>query len=198
MVLDNGRSPSVGSFRRQIQIGDINLLGYGDSISGIYTNTDGSNAFDFNYTLPINPRNGTISLSYGTSDNNVIEEPFDTLDIQSNSRYYEATFRQPIVETPEREFALGITLSRRESEAVLFNNSADESPFVSSVLMKKEKQELVQFVFFKIGHFAIASKYLPCALNLVLELIGSIPLSTKHPPIATFMLGGDKRNGYVY
>ena len=76
LVLDNARSPSVGTFRRQIQVGDTNLLGYGDSISGSYKNTDGSNSFDFHYKLPINPRNGTISLNYGISENKVIEEPF--------------------------------------------------------------------------------------------------------------------------
>ena len=146
LILDNARSPSVGTFRRQIQIGDANLLGYGDSISASYKNTDGSNAFDFNYHLPINPRNGTISLSYGTSDNNVIEEPFNVLDIQSNSRYYEATFRQPIVEKPQQELALGITLSRRESEAKFLD---DEVPFQSSGADEEGKTRISAIRFFQ-------------------------------------------------
>ena len=148
-ILDNARSPSVGTFRRQIQIGDINLLGYGDSISAIYTNTDGSNAFDFNYKIPINPRNGTISLSYGTSDNNVIEEPFNILDIQSNSQYYEATLRQPIVETPEQELALGVILSHRASEAVFFNNSGDEIAFPSAGADEEGKTRVSAVRFFQ-------------------------------------------------
>lgn len=118
-VLDNGRSPGVGSFRRQIQVSEANLLGWGDSISAIYTNTDGSNALDFNYTVPFNPRNGTISFSYGTSSSDVIERPFNVLDIQSNSRYYELTLRQPIIQSPTQELALGLTATRRESEASL-------------------------------------------------------------------------------
>ena len=93
LSLDNGRSPAVGSFRRQIQVSEANLFGWGDSISGGYSNTDGSNAFDFNYTLPVNPRNGTISFSYGTSDSDVIESPFNVLDIQSKSNYYELSLR---------------------------------------------------------------------------------------------------------
>ena len=129
LSLDNSRTPSVGTLSRQIQIGDTNLLGYGDSINGSYRNTDGSNAFDFEYELPINPRNGTISLRYATSDSNIIEEPFNALDIQSNSRYYEASFRQPIIEKPGQEFALGVTLSRQESEAELFDG---EQPFRAS------------------------------------------------------------------
>jgi hemolysin activation/secretion protein len=38
------------------------LFGLGDSASLIYTNTQGSNAVDFSYTLPLNARNGTVSF----------------------------------------------------------------------------------------------------------------------------------------
>ncbi|MBW4424284.1 MAG: ShlB/FhaC/HecB family hemolysin secretion/activation protein [Nostoc desertorum CM1-VF14] len=116
IVLDNGRSPSVGSFRRGLRLNEANLLGFGDALSLGYTNTDGSNSFDASYTLPLNPRNGTLTLNYGTTSSNVIEPDFTFLDIESASRYYELTFRQPIVETPTQEFALGLTASRRESD----------------------------------------------------------------------------------
>ncbi|MEH1911617.1 MAG: ShlB/FhaC/HecB family hemolysin secretion/activation protein [Nostoc sp.] len=117
IILDNGRSPSVGSFRRRLQLNEANLLGFGDGLSLGYTNTDGSNSFDASYTLPLNPHNGTLSFNYGTTSSNVIEPPFNILDIQSASRYYEITFRQPIVQTPTQEFAVGLTASRRESDA---------------------------------------------------------------------------------
>ncbi|PMB53511.1 hemolysin activation/secretion protein [Fischerella thermalis CCMEE 5201] len=126
LILDNGRSPAVGSFRRQIQISEANLSGWGDRISTVYANTDGSNAFDINYTLPLNPRNGTLSFSYGFSDNTVIERPFDVLDIQSNSSYYELTLRQPLLQKPTQEFTLGITTSHRRSKATFLDG---EVPF---------------------------------------------------------------------
>ncbi|NEU79848.1 ShlB/FhaC/HecB family hemolysin secretion/activation protein [Nostoc sp. UIC 10630] len=116
IVLDNGRSPSVGSFRRRLQLNEANLLGLGDALGVAYTNTDGSNSLDANYTLPLNPRNGTLTFNYGITSSNVIEPPFNVLDIHSDSRYYELTFRQPIVQTPTQEFALGLTASRRESD----------------------------------------------------------------------------------
>ncbi|WP_375470426.1 ShlB/FhaC/HecB family hemolysin secretion/activation protein [uncultured Nostoc sp.] len=116
IVLDNGRSPSVGSFRRRLQLNEANLLGLGDSLGIAYTNTDGSNSFDANYTLPLNPKNGTLTFNYGTTSSHVIEPPFDFLDIESTSPYYELTFRQPIIQTPTQEFVLGLTASRRESD----------------------------------------------------------------------------------
>jgi hemolysin activation/secretion protein len=126
LILDNGRSPAVGTFRRQIQVNEANLFGWGDSISAVYANTDGSNAFDLNYTLPLNPYNGTLSFSYGFSDNKVTERPFDVLDIQSNSNYYELSLRQPIIQKPTQEFILGITASHRRSKATFLD---DEVPF---------------------------------------------------------------------
>lgn len=116
IALDNGRSPSVGSFRRRLQINEANLLGLGDNLTVGYTNTDGSNSFDASYTLPLNPRNGTLTFNYANTSSNVIERPFNILDIESASRYYDLTFRQPIVQTPTQEFALGLTASRRESD----------------------------------------------------------------------------------
>jgi hemolysin activation/secretion protein len=126
LTLDNGRSPSVGSFRRQIQVSEANLLGLGDGASVTYLNTDGSDVWDFSYSLPINAKNGTLAFSYGTSDNDIIEQPFNQLDITSYSRYYEVALRQPIIQKPRKEFALGFAFTQRESKASLFNG---EVPF---------------------------------------------------------------------
>ncbi|HEY9691079.1 MAG TPA: ShlB/FhaC/HecB family hemolysin secretion/activation protein [Oculatellaceae cyanobacterium] len=119
--LDNSRSPSVGSFRRGGQIREANLLGLGDAINLEYSNTDGSNAYDFAYTLPLNPRNGSLRLNYGNTSSNVIEPPFDEIDIEASSRYFDLTFRQPISQTPSEEFALGLTGSRRETDTSLLD-----------------------------------------------------------------------------
>ncbi|MEA5600688.1 ShlB/FhaC/HecB family hemolysin secretion/activation protein [Nostoc sp. UHCC 0252] len=131
IVLDNGRSPSVGSFRRRLQVNEANLLGLGDSLGAAYTNTDGSNSLDASYTLPLNPRNGTLTFNYGTTSSNVIEPSFKDLDIESASRYYELTFRQPIVQTPTQEFTLGLTASRRESD-ISWNLQPEFSPSLLS------------------------------------------------------------------
>ncbi|WP_416212287.1 ShlB/FhaC/HecB family hemolysin secretion/activation protein [Nostoc sp. DedSLP03] len=141
IVLDNGRSPSVGSFRRGLRLNEANLLGLGDGLSVGYTNTDGSNSFDASYTLPLNPRNGTLTFNYGTTSSNVIEPPFDTLDIESASRYYELTFRQPIVQTPTQEFALGLTASRRESDISWKLQKESEGGFPPSLLSPGADEE---------------------------------------------------------
>ncbi|MBD2068498.1 ShlB/FhaC/HecB family hemolysin secretion/activation protein [Leptolyngbya sp. FACHB-671] len=132
LALDNGRSPTVGSVRRRIQVSEANLLGLGDGLSIGYSNTEGSDGLDANYTLPLNPHNGTLNFSYGTTSSEVIEDPFNFLDIQSESRYYEITYRQPLTLTPTEEFALSLTASRRESESEFLEELIGEPlPFPS-------------------------------------------------------------------
>jgi hemolysin activation/secretion protein len=131
IVIDNARSPSAGTDRRKIQLTNANLLGLGDGLSVGYTNTRGSNAIDLTYSLPINPRNGTLSFSYGSSSSRVVEQPFDVLNIRSNSQFYEITVRQPIIQTPTTEFAIGITASRQDSAASLLSGTDEKIPFPS-------------------------------------------------------------------
>ncbi|MEO0969414.1 MAG: ShlB/FhaC/HecB family hemolysin secretion/activation protein [Cyanobacteria bacterium J06639_18] len=122
--LNNGRSPSVGSFRRGVGLTKANLLGLGDGLSVGYNNTDGSNGFDLSYTLPVNARDGYLNFSYGKTSGNIIEKPFDELDIESESQYYQLTYYQPIIQTPSKKFALSITASRNENQT--FRNGIAE------------------------------------------------------------------------
>ena len=124
---NNQKSPSVGSIQRSVGFNHGNLLGLGDKFNFSYSNTEGSNSFDFGYgySLPFNSQNGTIALSYGNNSNDVIEDPFNDLDIQSESRYFEFNLRQPIILQPNREFALGTSFSRSESETSLLNSITD-------------------------------------------------------------------------
>ena len=119
LSIDNERSPSVGSLRRRININEANLLGLGDGFKFGYTNTDGSNGIDISYSLPVNAHNGKLILNYGATGNNVIERPFNTFNITSQSRFYELKFRQPLVQTPTQEFTLGLTASQQMSQTFL-------------------------------------------------------------------------------
>ena len=115
LYLDNNRTPSVGSFQRQIQLNEANLLGLGDSLAFTYNNTDGSNDEDVSYILPVNPRNGTLRFSFSNRSSHVIEPPFDILNIRGTSQDYEIALRQPVIQTPTKEFALGLSANRRVS-----------------------------------------------------------------------------------
>lgn len=121
--IDNSRNPSIGSFQRGIEISEANLFGIGDGIRFGYSNTDGSDRFEGGYKLPVNADNGTIEFNFAIADNEIVEPPFDELDIEVVSRDYDLTFRQPVYRkaTAEssQELALSLTAARRESDAKL-------------------------------------------------------------------------------
>ncbi len=121
IIADNGRSPQVGSFRRGVKLAENNLLGYGDSLQGFYLNTDGSDDIDMSYEIPVNPRNGKVKLEYRTVSSKIIEPPFNILNIESNYQKYGLSLRQPVVQSPNQEFALGITFDRQESTTTYLN-----------------------------------------------------------------------------
>lgn len=145
IILDNGRSPSVGTLRRKLYGVEANLLGLGDRFSVLYTNTQGSNALDLGYTLPINSRNGTLSFNYGTAASTIIEPPFSVLDIESRSNYYELTLRQPFTRSPTQELAFGLTLTHRDSAATLLDNL----PFPAAGADSAGKTKLTAVRFFQ-------------------------------------------------
>lgn len=147
--LDNNRAPSVGSLRRRVQINEANLTGLGDTLNLAYSNTDGSNSYDIGYTLPINPYNGTIAFVFNNSNSNVIETPFNALDIYANSTSYELTFRQPIEQTPSQELAIGFTAAYRESLTSLLKipfplSAGADANGVTKVAVLRAFQEFTQ------------------------------------------------------
>lgn len=114
--LNNNRQPSVGSFERQIQFNQANLFGLGDGLSVAYANTDGSNSVYASYGIPLNPQNGTLTFNYSYASSEIIEKPFDALGIEGTSQEYGITYRQPLIRTPTKEFALSLSATRRESD----------------------------------------------------------------------------------
>ena len=129
---NNSRTPSVGSFQRGVEINHNNLVGIGDRASLIYKNTDGSNDFDGNYTIPFNSLNGTIGIGYRYITSDIVESPFDNADIESETDKYEISIRQPILvnATPDstQEIALGIELSRQANRTTVGDDPVQLSP----------------------------------------------------------------------
>jgi len=124
----NNQSPSIGSLQTSLFVAHDNLLGFGDRFSTQYSLTAGLDLYDINYAIPINARNGTLSVRYSNSDSSIIEDEFEEFDIESETRTFSVSFRQPISRSPEREFALSLALDLRRSQTFLL-----DEPFSFSV-----------------------------------------------------------------
>jgi hemolysin activation/secretion protein len=118
-TLDNLRSPSVGEFRQILEINELNVAGDGETLELSYARTSGSNALQGSFEVFLNPRGGTLAFSTGVTVAEVIEEPFDQLNVKSESTFIELTYRQPIIQRLNEELALGLTASRQRTRGFL-------------------------------------------------------------------------------
>ncbi|MDJ0716471.1 MAG: POTRA domain-containing protein [Prochloraceae cyanobacterium] len=120
---DNGRSPSVGSVQRVVQI-EVRPTTNGDRLTLGYVNTDGSNDIDLFYSIRVNPSNGQFFAAYAQNNSQVIETPFRVNDIDFDRDIYLLGYRQPLIETPLSELALGLAFFHSDG-----NSSIENRPF---------------------------------------------------------------------
>lgn len=125
IAFDNYRSPSVGSLQGSIDLAHNNILGFGDLIQGSYDITEGLDILDVGYTIPVNARNGTVGIRYSNSNSKIVTAEFRELGIRSETQTLAFQVRQPIIQTPSQEFALGLGFDLRQSQTFLL----DDIPF---------------------------------------------------------------------
>lgn len=120
--VNNAASPSVGTFQQEVAYTEANMLGNGERLEVEIGRTDGLRSADISYGFFLNPIGGTLEFNAGFSGSDVVEEPFDILEIESESAFYEITWRQPLKKTPTEEFALGLTASRQGSRSIFLES----------------------------------------------------------------------------
>lgn len=105
--IDNYSPPSVGSTRLGVSLRHRNITGNGDELAAAYYRSIGdSDVFDFSYRVPLNAMNGTLQLRAAPNRNSIVQAPFDAFDISGKSHLFEVSYRQPLVRSPIKEFAL--------------------------------------------------------------------------------------------
>jgi len=117
----NEESPGIGSARGEIRGRHENLTGNGDILETYYAGTEGLDEWDIRYSIPVNAHDTTLELRYRNSDSEVVESPFDDLDIEAESTTYGISLKHPFYRTPRSELWLGLTGDLRRSETNLLS-----------------------------------------------------------------------------
>lgn len=121
---DNYSPPSIGGERFSLNLAARNLSGRGDQLSATYrtTVTGGLHSLDTFYAVPLNAKNGTLSLQ-GTWDfTKITQPPFDVLEITGDRQRYALNFRQPIWRTPKEEFSVSAAFVYTEGQTFVFGD----------------------------------------------------------------------------
>lgn len=122
--IDNYSPPSIGSERMGMNFRHRNLFGFGDEMFFFYsrTLTGGANVLDFSYRVPVNAREGAVSLRVAPSWNRITDPDFRELDIRGKQQLYEIAFRQPLIRSPREELALSVGFTHQRGQTFLFND----------------------------------------------------------------------------
>jgi hemolysin activation/secretion protein len=130
--LDNNRNLSIGSFEGGVQLEEGNLLGIGDRFHLAYDHTAGSNQYGGGYTLPLNTSGGSLGFNLRWGQNEIVQSAFEKIDLDIDSRNYDLTWRQPLLQratpTVSQELAVSITAGRRASDSTIMNEPQPLSP----------------------------------------------------------------------
>ncbi|WP_447969171.1 ShlB/FhaC/HecB family hemolysin secretion/activation protein [Nitrospira sp. M1] len=117
---NNYQSPTVGAERGLFTLAHLNPLGLGDSASVTWGMSEGVDPLvDASYALPFTPWDTTLIFQFRKNDFSVVESPFKPLDIQSETKIFTLSLRQPLYRTPTQEFAVTLIGERLENKNFL-------------------------------------------------------------------------------
>lgn len=119
LVFANNRSPSVGAERGEATFTFINATGQSDLLSLGFGLSEGTHDLSFSYDRPLLPNDlrGFISGSYGETE--VVEEPFNAIDIESETVDVEAGLSLPLIRTPRQTLRTDALLEHKRSRTFL-------------------------------------------------------------------------------
>lgn len=146
---NNHRSPSVGAYRGEVEFQHRNLtglfghqMGWGDRLYLRYGLTEGLSDYTVNYSFPINRHDTLLSFEMERSDSEVIEEPFNRIDVESEADTYAVSLHHPLYKTTSRELSIGLKLEKRSSETFLLGR-----PFSFSAGVNDGKSDITVIRF---------------------------------------------------
>ena len=106
---NNHQSPTIGEERGLGNILVHNPFGIGDRFLFTFGHSEGLDPLlETFYQIPLTPWDTTLELGYRHNDFEVVADPFDALNIESKTRIYTITLRQPIYRTVNDEVALSL------------------------------------------------------------------------------------------
>ena len=115
--IHNQRPPNVGAEEIELRGAYWNLAGLGDELAiryGIARRADEGAEFSaadrvrLSYRIPVSASDTTLELRYQRSDFAVIEAPFQSLDIESESERYGVLLRHPVYRDHRDEVGLSL------------------------------------------------------------------------------------------
>ena len=120
--LDNYETVTPGAERIGATLGYLNITGGGDSFITSFNKALDADSWslDANYSLPVNAKDGTLQIRTVIERNEIVGD-FRTFGLDGDSELYEISFRQPIINSLRKEFAVSLGFSFQENRNDAFD-----------------------------------------------------------------------------
>jgi hemolysin activation/secretion protein len=115
----NNGVPSVGAERFEAWGGHRDLLGFGDALQANVNQSEGQTQYGAEYSIPFTRWDSAFNVHYANSEADVVEKPFNQLNIFNQSESIAIGISQPLWHTLENEITVGLTAEHRHSKAFL-------------------------------------------------------------------------------
>ncbi len=125
---DNHRSPSIGEDQGKFSLAHNSLTGNGDYLLFNYALTDGLDDISAAYGIPLTAGDLTAEIYYSEGDSDIVEAPFDELDIVSEVTTGGLRFYRPFIRTLNHSVVLGFGFENTETESFLLAAPFSFSP----------------------------------------------------------------------
>lgn len=119
MSLDNYRSPSVGAERVLVTLEHLNLTRRADRLALAVSASEGLQDAYISYQLPVSSRETRLKVEYQRGNSEVVEAPFDELDIESDTESWAVSVSHPLVNSVDRYVTLTAGLGHSATDTSL-------------------------------------------------------------------------------
>ncbi|MDP9199944.1 MAG: BamA/TamA family outer membrane protein [Pseudomonadota bacterium] len=125
---DNHRSPSVGENQGVVSLTHRSLTHHGDYLIANYGVADGLDNLYVAYGLPLTAADLTFEGHYSEGQSDIVEAPFDTLDIVSDTESYGGRLFRPMIKTLTQLLTLSLEFEHKKSRSSLLGVPFSFSP----------------------------------------------------------------------
>jgi hemolysin activation/secretion protein len=130
--ISNDRSPSIGADGAELTFTFGNLLGRSDPLRVQIEGSEGLMDLSFSYSVPVTPRDLRVFIAGEVSDSDVVEEPFNEIDVESEASSIQLGASLPVIKTLDQELRLEASLERERSTTFLLGRRFSFSPGVQN------------------------------------------------------------------
>jgi hemolysin activation/secretion protein len=118
-IIANDRAPSVGSERGEATFTYIDVSGRSDLLSFGFGLSEGTRDIQLGYDTPLNARDlrAFVAASFAQSD--VVERPFNEIDIESETLNAETGLSLPLIRSARQELRVDASVERKKSTTFL-------------------------------------------------------------------------------